>query len=175
MYFGVFLFFWKFLINPEKEKGFTRPWTESGPHASTVADWRPDLVAPPKGPTRWLGMPCGPKSWSPRGRGGAVGEFLLAVELRRGGWRRHWRVTGKPPGKGGVAGAHQCGLASTRWRSCGRATAVWAPVVWREREQGDALVHFSDAAEDEEATTTMARSLPEPVVSRAHQRWWWAK
>jgi hypothetical protein len=69
-----FYVFWRFLlfsgnylINPKKGKGFTWPWAKSDPHASIVADRRPNLVAWHKG-RRWPSWPgtwCGLTWWSP--------------------------------------------------------------------------------------------------------------
>jgi hypothetical protein len=53
MYFGVF--FENYLINPEKENGFTQPWAEYGPQASVVADRWPN----PVGLARRARLRCG--------------------------------------------------------------------------------------------------------------------
>jgi hypothetical protein len=99
MYFGVF--FENYLINPEKENGFTQPWAEYDPQASIVADRWPN----PVGLARRARLRRGHRA--PCGRGGMGDKGSPAVELWQGGWRRHWCVTGNPLGKGAVAGVHQ--------------------------------------------------------------------
>jgi hypothetical protein len=91
------------------------------PRPSVVADRRPDLVARPKGPTRWPGMLCAPKSWSPRtawprwhGRRGLIDGRVAARRMEKA-----LTCHGKLAGKGG------CGRGSLVRPGADEVAELW--------------------------------------------------